>query len=328
MRCDLVMLLRVRVFAVLAALITLLARPAAAETFPTHPVRLVVPAAAGGGLDLVARVTARGLTEVWGQQVIVDNKPGANFIIGTELVTKAPPDGYTLLYVSSSALTINPVVFPDLSYDPQRDLVPVTLLTSTASVLLVNNKLPVTSVRDLVDYLHAHPGKLNHASNSSSTMLMSELFKVLAKVEYADVNYKGGVLAAASTANGETDLCFVDLGSATTAIDTGNVRALAVTTQKRSKLKPDIPTIAEAGVPGYSRDAWTVILAPAKTPPDIVARIAADLKRVVAMPDVVARYEALGNEAVGEGTEETERLLRGDLEKWRKLAAERHIRFQ
>lgn len=312
----------------IAAFVALPMGAARAQTYPAKPVRLVVPAAAGGGLDLVARVTARGLSEIWGQQVIVDNKPGANFIIGTELVTKAAPDGYTLLYVSSSALTINPVVFPDLSYDPARDLVPVTLLTSTASVLLVNTKLPVASVQDLIAYLHAHPGKLNHASNSSSTMLMSELFKVLAKVDYADVNYKGGVLAAASTANGETDLCFVDLGSAAAAIATGNVRALAVTTQKRSKLQPDIPTIAEAGVPGYSRDAWTVVLAPARTPPEIVARIEADLKRVVAMPDVVARFEALGNEAVGEDSDETTRLLRADTEKWRRLASDRHIRFQ
>jgi tripartite-type tricarboxylate transporter receptor subunit TctC len=301
---------------------------AALAQYPEKPVRLVVPAAPGGGLDLIARVLAAKMTETWGRQMVVENRPGANFIVGTDAVAKSSPDGYTLLLVSSGALTVNPVLYPNLPYDPERDLTPVMLATSNPFALLVNAKLPVNNVPDFIAYLRANPGKLNHASNSATTILSSELFKKLAKVAYADINYKGGVLAAAATANGETDFCFVDMGSATAHIKDGTrTRFLAVTTAKRYKLQPQVPTIAES-LPGYSSTAWVVILAPARTPADIVNKVNADLKHVLADPAVVARAEQIGSEVMASSPEEAVRLLSEDLVQWTKLARERNIKLQ
>ncbi|MSQ70570.1 MAG: tripartite tricarboxylate transporter substrate binding protein [Betaproteobacteria bacterium] len=305
-----------------------MAPAALAQAYPTRPVRLVVPAAPGGGLDLAARTVSSKLAEIWGQQVIVENRPGANFIVGTESVTKATPDGYTLLLVSSGALTINPVAYPNLPYSPQRDLAPIILLSSNPFALLVNNAVPAQTLPEFISLLRANPGKLNHASNSATTILASELFKSLAKVDYADINYKGGVLAAAATAAGETHFCLVDMGSATAPLKGGRARALAVTTPKRYKLQPDLPTMAEAGVPGYASSAWVVILAPGKTPPEIIAKANADLQRIIAMPDIIARLEGFGSEVVGGTPEEASRLLRADEEQWARLVKERNIRFQ
>lgn len=303
------------------------ASQANAQSYPSRPVRIVVPAAPGGGLDLAARILGAKLTESWGQTALVENRPGANMIVGTDLVAKAAPDGHTLLVVASPALTINPLVLPDLPYNPPRDFAPVSLLTSNPFALLVNNNVPANNVQELVAYLRANPGKLNHASNSASTMLISELFKSLAKVDYSDINYKGGVLAAAATAAGETQFCFVDLGSATAPVRAGRVRAFAVTSAQRYKLRPELPTLIESGVPGSSI-AWVVLLAPAKTPPEIIARLNADTIKVMALPDTVSRIEAIGSEVVASSSSDAVQALRADGEQWAKLVSERNIKFQ
>jgi tripartite-type tricarboxylate transporter receptor subunit TctC len=303
--------------------------PAAfAQAYPSKAVRMVLPSAAGGGTDILGRILAGKLSEMWGQPVVADNKPGANFIIGTDAVAKAAPDGYTLLFVPSPALTTNPVVLPQLPYDPLRDLSPVIMVTFSPFLLLVNNSLPVNSVQELLAHLRANPGKLNHASNSASTRLVSELFKSLAKVEYAEINYKGGALSAASVSSGETQLSFVDVGSATPLVRSGRVRALAVTTAQRYKLRPDIPTLNEAGVPGYATAGLTVVMVPAKTPREIVSKLNADLARVIAMPDVVERIEAVGNVVLGGSAEEAVQTLKKDAETWARLVNERNISFQ
>lgn len=299
-----------------------------AQTYPVKPVRIIVPAAAGGGLDVGGRIIAGKLTDIWSQPVLVENRPGASFIVGTSAVAKSAPDGYTLLYVPSPALTINPLVFPDLPYSPLRDFVPIMLFTTASFVLVVNNSVPANSVQELIAYLRANPGKLNHASNSTSTMLISELFKSLAKVDYMDINYKGGILAVADTISGHTQLCFVDLGSAIAPMQSGLVRALAMTNAQRYKLQPNLPTLAEAGVPGYSAISWNIVLAPAMISQEIVSRIYSDLLRVLASPEVLKRIEANGNEVVGSGTEEALRVLRTDTEKWSRLVKARNIRFQ
>ena len=298
-----------------------------AQGYPSKPVRLVVPAAPGGGLDLVARAFAAKLPEVWGQQVVVENRPGANFIVGTEAVAKAAPDGYTLLYVSSSALTINPLAYPDLPYQP-RDLVPVVTVNAGTFVLVEKPLLPAQSVKEFVAYLRANPGKLNHASNSTSTQLASEMFKALGRVDYADINFKGGVLAVASTAAGDTQFAFVDVGSAMSQIRSGRVRLLGVTKAERTKLQPDVPTIAEAGLPGYGITPLTLVLAPAKTAGDVVSRINADMVKVLSMPDVLARIEATGTDVVPGGPEDAARLLRVESEQWVRLVKERNIKLQ
>src|SRR2546423_1904302 len=313
----------------LAALaLILLPHVALGQAYPERPVRMIVPAAPGGGLDLIARVISGKLTELWSRQVVVENRPGANFIVGTDAAAKSAPDGYTLLLVSSGALTVNPVVYSNLPYNPERDLTPVMIATSNPFVLLVNNNVQAKNLPEFLSLLRANPGRLNHASNSATTILSSELLKALAKVEYADINYKGGVLAAAATASGETEFCIVDMGSATAPMKGGRVRALAVTTAQRYKLQPEVPTIAESGVPGYASAAWVVILAPAKTPADIVAKVNADLKQVLHTSEVTARAEGLGSEVLATTPEEASRMLRDDLEQWARLTRERNIKLQ
>jgi tripartite-type tricarboxylate transporter receptor subunit TctC len=299
-----------------------------AQAYPAKPVRMVLPSAAGGGTDILGRILASKLSEMWGQPVIADNKPGANFIIGTDAVAKAAPDGYTLLFVPSPALTTNPVVLPQLPYDPQRDLAPVIMVTYSPFLLLVSNTLPVNSVQELLAHLRANPGKLNHASNSASTRLVSELFKSLAKVDYAEINYKGGALSAASVSSGETQLSFTDVGSATPLVRSGRVRALAVTTAERYKLRPEIPTLHEAGVAGYATAGLTVVMVPMKTPREIVTRLNADLAKAIALPDVVERIEAVGNVVLGGTPEQAVQTLKKDAETWARLVSERNISFQ
>jgi tripartite-type tricarboxylate transporter receptor subunit TctC len=299
---------------------------AQAQVYPAKPVRVVVPAAPGGGLDQVARIFTTRLSESWGQQAVVENRAGANFIVGTESVARAAPDGYTLLFTSHGALTINPVAFSNLPYSP-RDLAPIMLVYMTPSALIVNSALPVANVQELVAHLKANPGKLNHASNSASTMLASELFKAIARVDYQDINYKGGVLAAAATAAGEVQFCIVDLGSATSQVRGGRARLLALTTPQRSKLRPDTPTMAEAGVPGYSYTGMGALLAPVKTSPDIVNRVNAEMAKVLAQPDVAAKIEAAGGEVFASSVADAGRLLREELERWTQLVKERNLKF-
>ncbi len=274
---------------------------------------------------MLARIMAQRVSEIWNQQVIVENKPGANFIIGMDAVAKAEPDGYTLLFVSSAGLTINPAVFPKLPLDPMRDLVPVTITTSNPFVLLVNNSVPAKSVQELVAYLKANPGKLNHASNSASTMLVSELFKARAGVDYTDVNFRGGGPAIISTEAGDTQLCFVDLASATAALSSDRVRVLAVTTADRYKLRPELPTLAEGGVTGYSAAAWGVVLAPAKTPADIIAKINAGFREALKSPEVIERIHSVGNEVFGSTSQEAVNMLSAEATQWSDLVKERHI---
>jgi tripartite-type tricarboxylate transporter receptor subunit TctC len=313
--------------AVAVALAVLQSGAAAAQTYPQRPVRLIVPAAAGGGLDVLARFMAQRVSEIWHQQLFVENKPGANFIIGMDAVAKAEPDGYTLLFVSSAGLTINPVVFAKLPLDPMRDLMPVTITTSNPFVLLVNNSVPARSVQELVAFLKANPGKLNHASNSASTMLVSELFKARAGVDYIDINFRGGGPAIISTEAGDTQLCFVDLASATAALSSDRVRVLAVTTADRYKLRPELPTLAENGVAGYSAAAWGVVLAPAKTPTEIITKINSSFREALKSPQLIERIHAVGNEVVGSSQEEALNTLSAEAAQWSNLVRERHIQL-
>lgn len=319
--------LRFLALALFAALL-IPAATASAQTYPARSVRLVVPSSPGGGIDLVARIIAARLSDIWGQAVVVENKPGANFIIGTDHVAKAAPDGYTLLYVPSPALTVNPAVFADLPYDPQRDLLPISVLSRSPFVLLVNNAVPANSVQELLALLRAKPGKFNMGSSSASTRLVSELFKSLAKVDYAEISYKGGAQSANSTVSGETEMSFVDVGSAVSLLRAGRVRAFAVTTTQRYKPQPEIPTLAEAGVPGFSSAGLTVLAAPSKTPPEIVRKINADISRVLAIPELTQRFEAVGNEVIGSSPEEAVAIIREDTERWARLVKERNVRLR
>ena len=312
------------------ALALLLGMPLAAQsqTYPARTVKIIVPATAGGGLDVMARILAPKLSESWGQPVVIENRPGANFTLGTDLVAKSAPDGYTLLFVSTGALTVAPAVYPNLAYNTLRDLIPVTLTSSNPFMLLVANSVPANSVQELLAHLRANPGKLNHAANNSASLILaSEMLKSLAKVDYVDINYKGAIQAVTSLVSGESHLCIIDPVTAIGILRGGRVRALAVTSPQRFRLQPDLPTMNEAGVPGYAASAWGVLLTPAKTPADIVAKLNATAVRAMTTPEVTARFEAVGAEVIGSSTEEAYRVLRADTERWVTLVRERNIRI-
>jgi tripartite-type tricarboxylate transporter receptor subunit TctC len=295
-----------------------------AQTFPNRPVRIVVPAAAGGALDVISRILAIKVGEIWNQQLYVENKPGANWIVGMDAV--ANPDGYTLLFVASSGLTINPYVFK-MPLDPLRDLTLVTTATHTPFVLLVNNDVPAKTLPEFITHLKANPGKLNHASNSATTILNSELLKARANVSYVDVSYRGASQAIVATQAGTTQLCFVDLGSGSPAIQGNTLRALGLTSPKRYELAPDLPTIAEQGLPGYATSSTTLLLTPTNTPKEIVDKISAAFRRARESPDVKQKLNAIGQAVSTESPAESIAALRAEAQLWQQLIAERDIKF-
>jgi tripartite-type tricarboxylate transporter receptor subunit TctC len=286
----------------------------------------VVPAAAGGALDVIARILASKVGEIWNQQLYVENKPGANWIIGMDAVAKSAPDGYTLLFVASSGLTINPYVF-NMPIDPLRDLTLLATATHTPFVLLANNDLPVKDLAEFIAYLKANPGKLNHASNSATTILNSELLKARANVDYLDINYRGASQAIVATQSGSTQFCFVDLGSGSPAIQGKTLRALGLTSPKRYELAPDIPTIAEQGLPGYATDSTTLLLAPANTPKELVEKIGAAFRQARQAPDVRQKLNAIGQAVSPDNLEEATAALRAEAQQWKRLIADRGIKF-
>ena len=302
------------------------AQAAHAQTFPNRPVRIVVPAAAGGALDVISRILAIKVGEIWNQQIYVENKPGATWIIGMDAVAKSAPDGYTLLFVASSGLTINPYVFT-MPLDPLRDLTLVATATHTPFVLLVNNDVPAKTLPEFIAHLKANPGKLNHASNSATTILNSELLKARANVSYVDVNYRGASQAIIATQAGTTQLCFVDLGSGSPAIQGNTLRALGLTSPKRYELAPDIPTIAEQGLPGYATSSTTLLLAPANTPKEIVDKISAAFQQARESPDVKQKLNAIGQAVSTDNPAESIAALRAEAQQWRRLIAVRDIKY-
>ena len=249
--------------------------PAAAQAFPNKPVRLVVPFPPGGPLDTVGRALAQKLTEAWGQSVIVDNRPGAGGNIGADLVAKAAPDGYTVVMGALSTHAVNPSLYAKMPYDAVKDFAPITLVAITPNVLVVNPSLPVNSVRELVAYAKANPGKLafGSGSNGSAGHLAGELFKADTGTDLLHVPFKGAAPAMQALLSGDIQLMFDNLASASAQVKAGKLKALAVTTARRSPLAPDLPTMAESGVPGFDISTWFGLLAPAGTPPEIVGQV-------------------------------------------------------
>jgi tripartite-type tricarboxylate transporter receptor subunit TctC len=298
-----------------------------ASHYPARPVKIIVPAAPGGALDTISRLLAHKVAELWNQQFYIENKPGANWIIGMDAAAKSAPDGYTLLFIASSGLTVIPFVFPNMPVDPLKDLAPVTVATTTPFVLLANPNIPAKSIAELVDYIRANPGKLNHASNSATTILVSELFKNQAKIDYVDINFRGASEAIAATQAGTTQFCFVDLGSATSAIEGKTLRPLALTMPQRYALAPDIPTFAEAGLPGVAVSSMTLVLAPANVPGDIMTKLNGKFREALQSPEVVDRLRAMDQVVAAGAVEGTTKALLQEAQQWKELIKERNIHF-
>jgi tripartite-type tricarboxylate transporter receptor subunit TctC len=307
--------------AVLVTAVLAFAFPAEADTFPSRTVKLVVPFPPGGPLDATGRAIAQKLTEAWGQSVIVENKPGAGGNIGADYVAKSAPDGYTVVMGALSTHAVNPSLYPKMPFDAQRDFAPITLVAITPNVLVVNPSLPVHSVKELIAYAKANPGNLSFGSGSigSAGHLAGELFKVDAGVDMVHVPYKGAAPAMQGLLAGDTQLMFDNLASAMSQVKAGKLRALAVTTAERSKLVSDLPTMAEAGVPGFDISTWYGLLAPAGTPPDLIAKWNADVTKILSAPEMRERLATQGAEAAPDSPADFAKFIASELVKYAKI---------
>ncbi len=309
----------------------LLLAPAIAfsQSYPTKPIRIVVPFAPGGNIDINARIIAPGLSELLGQPVIVENRSGAGGRIGSTLVAKSPPDGYTVLLGAPGTLVSQPVFQDDIEYQPLRDFVYTSRISLVASALSVHPSLPVRNVKELIALSRARPGELlmGSAGLGSGGHLMGALFQSLAKVKFTHVPYKGGAAATVAILTGEVPLAFDQVSSSGPYIKAGRLRALAVTTPQRSKVLPDVPTIDESGVRGYDYSTWTTLGIPAATPKDVVQKLREAVDAVIAQPRTREAFEKLGAEVVPNSADEFTRRLQQDLARWTRIRKETGIRI-
>lgn len=303
------------------ALCVALSGAAQAQKYPERPVRLVVALAAGGNADLVGRLLAQKLGERFGQQFIIDNRPGAAGTIGAEIVARAPRDGYTLL-LSGSSFSIVPALFNRLPYDPLKDLAAVTMPANAPGLLVVHPALPVRNVKDLITLARAKPGQLNYGSpgNSTSPHLAGALFNMMAGVDIVHVPYKGAAMAMIDLVAGQIQLSFASMPSAMAQVKPGKLRAIAVTSAQQSNAAPMLPTVAESGVPGFESGSWQGVFAPAGTPASIVSNLSREIARIVYLPEVTAQLAKDGSEPVGNTPEAFAQWLPGEFAKWAKVA--------
>ena len=306
----------------LAALLTLAGlgpQPARAQ-YPVKPIRYVVPFPPAGATDITARAVADKLGPVLGQSILVENRPGAAGNVGTEYVAKSEPDGYTMLQVTA-AQSISETLYARLCYKLLRDLQPVAMVAEVPNVMVVNPSVPARSVKEFIDYAKANPGKINFASSGSGTTIhmSAELFKLLTGVDMLHVPYKGSGPALIDMISGQVSLMFDNLPSAMPHIKSGKLRALAVTTATRYPVLPELPTMIEAGVPGYESSAWFGIMMPAGVPREIVARLNTEVNRIVALPDVRERFEAQGAVTHPMSAEQFGTLIQSEIDKWAKV---------
>jgi tripartite-type tricarboxylate transporter receptor subunit TctC len=303
------------------ALVAMVAATTWAQSYPTKPIRLVVPFPAGGTTDILARAAAQKLTESLGQTVVVDNRPGAGGNIGAELVAKSAPDGYTLLMGTVGTHAINPSLYAKMPYDHVRDFAPVILVAGVPNVLVVNPSLPVNSVQELIAYAKANPGKLNFASsgNGTSIHLSGELFKSMTGLQITHIPYKGSAPALQDLAGGQVQLMFDNLPSSLALIKAGRLKALAVTSLERAPALPDVPTINESGLPGFEASSWFGLLAPAGTPQPIIAKLNAEVAKWLASPEAREKLLAQGANAAGGTPEDFVKHIAAETTKWQKV---------
>ena len=301
---------------------------AGAAEYPTKAVRIITPFPPGGSVDLVARLVGADLSKPLGQQVVVDNRTGASGMIGTELAKNAPPDGYTLL-VNTLPFVTNQFAYEKVPYDPINDFAPVSLLSSVASVLVAHPSLPVNSMKELIALARAKPGAITYGTAGAATNphIAGELLNNLAKIRLVAVHYKGGGPATIATLSGETQLYFVNaIPEAVPHIQAKKLKALGITATKRNAAAPDIPTMAEAGLPGYEFTTWQILAAPRGTPPAIVASLNEKVRAVLKTPDAVKRWQDRGFDVIASTPEEMTAHLQSEIRKWRVVFKEQRIR--
>ncbi|MBI3936456.1 MAG: tripartite tricarboxylate transporter substrate binding protein [Betaproteobacteria bacterium] len=309
-----------------AAMLIAAATHAAAQGYPAKPVRMIVPSTPGGSVDTLARIVAQKMTASLGQQVVVENRAGSGGVIGTEIAAKSAPDGYTLLDAASSQ-AVNAVLHK-LSFDTLRDFAPITMLMLTPNFLVAHPSLPIKTVPDLIRLAKAHPGQITFASAGvgSAPHMAGELFKSLAKVDLVHVPYKGGGPVFVDLIGGYVQLSFLNIASSLVHVRAGKVRGIAVTSSRRSRSAPEFPTIAESGVPGYEIYEWNALFAPAGTPPGIIARLNAEIIKIMAAPDVQERLFQLGAEAATSTPEQLGDRIRREIAKWGKVVKDMGIK--
>ena len=302
---------------------------AAAQDYPARPLRMILGFAPGGSTDLVARVLAQKMAAAWNQQVVVDNRPGANGMIGANLVAKATPDGHTLLLSSIGPMAINASLYK-MPYDIVKDFAPVTYTGNVTNLLVVHPSVPAANIKELMALAKAQPGKLTFGSSGAggAPHMAVELFKILAKVDVVHVPYKGGGPAMADLVGGQISGSFASMPSSIPFVRNGKLRALAVTAPKRSPAAPEVPTVSEAGIPGFSVLDWQGMFTTAKTPAPVVNKLNAEIKRALALPDVIEKLATAGVEIQTTSPEEWGRFVQSEIDKWAKVVKTAGIKLE
>ncbi len=315
------------------AMLAIVVQPAAAadvRNYPAKPVRMIVPFAPGGTTDVIARIIGQKLTETLGQQVVIDNRPGANGNLGTDLAAKSAPDGYTLVMSFDGTLAINPVVYKKLPFDPQKDLTPIVTVAQVPLIIVVQPALGANSIREFIALAKSTPGRINYSSagHGSTGHLTGEFLKIRAGIDMPHIGYKGGGQALTDLLGGQIQMLITALPTVDSFIRQGRLKALAFTSAKRVPGLPDVPTLAEAGLAGFDISSWYGILAPAGTPQDVIRRLNADIVKILGQKDVRDRFTALGTELVGDTPAQFAKAIREDTVRWAQVVQAANIKFE
>jgi len=302
----------------------------AADPYPSKPVKIIVPYPAGGVADLLPRIVGEKLSQIWKQPVVIENKPGASGNIGMELAVRAEPDGYTLVLAPTGNLTVNPILFPNLPFNPQKDLAPITILASSPNVLVVHPSVPAKTVKELVAYAKANPGKLNYASpgEGSGAHLAGELLNMEAGIQTTHIPYKGLAPAVTDLLAGNVQMMFAGISTVLQHVNSGKLVAIAVASPSRLTPFPNVPTVSESGIPGFDVTSWYGLLAPAGTKGDVIATIRRDIVRVYGDAKVMEKLGELGLIPVGNRPEDFARTIKSETEKWSDIVKKANIQPQ
>ncbi|TMG74747.1 MAG: tripartite tricarboxylate transporter substrate binding protein [Betaproteobacteria bacterium] len=297
-----------------------------AQTYPSRPIRIVVGFPPGGGNDIIARMIGSKMQEAWSQPVVIDNRPGANSIIAAEFVAKSAPDGYTLLVNATGGMSVNPVLYTKLPYDPLRDFVPISMVGVFPLVLVVHPSVPVSSVHELIAYAKANPGKLNYSAGSTGFQVATEMFKQMTDTDIKHIPYKGSAASITAVIAGDVQMTIVDTPPLVAQIKAGKVKALAVTSAKRAASMAELPTIAESGVPGYEMVLWIGVFAPAGTPREVVSKLNAEVVRIIRLPDIGEKLGGIGVDPLGNTSEQTAEWIRREIARYGPVVKAANIR--